>query len=87
MNNAASHLLTVRNLKTYFYTFEGVARAVDGVSLAIGRGETYALLMGQWLPRSGRQVPPQPCFEIYLNDPGSTDPEDLVTDVYVPLAG
>jgi len=26
-----------------------------------------------------------PCFEVYLNDPNSTDPADLITDLYAPL--
>jgi AraC family transcriptional regulator len=47
--------------------------------------ETYARLMGQWLPRSGRELGDAACFEVYLNDPNSTEPADLVTDVYVPL--
>jgi len=48
-------------------------------------GETYARLMGQWLPRSGREMRSTPCFEVYLNDPNSTAPEDLLTDIHVPL--
>jgi AraC family transcriptional regulator len=48
-------------------------------------GETYTQLLGQWLPRSGRELRATPCFEIYLNDPQSTDPEDLLTDIYAPL--
>ena len=48
-------------------------------------GETYARLFGQWLPRSGRELRGTPCFEVYLNDPHSTEPEDLLTDIYVPL--
>ena len=48
--------------------------------------ETYAKIMGQWLPRSGRDLRSVPCFEIYLNDPNSTAPEDLLTDIHVPLA-
>lgn len=48
-------------------------------------GETYTKLLGQWLPRSGRALRSAPCFEVYLNDPQSTDPADLLTDVYAPL--
>jgi AraC family transcriptional regulator len=47
--------------------------------------KTYARLMGQWLPRSGRELGDSSCLEIYLNDPNSTAPGDLVTDVYIPL--
>ena len=48
-------------------------------------GETYTKLLGQWLPRSGRELRSAPCFEVYLNDPQSTEPEDLITDIYAPL--
>lgn len=48
-------------------------------------GETYARLMGQWLPRSGRELRDAPCFDVYLNDPHGTAPEDLITDIHVPL--
>jgi AraC family transcriptional regulator len=48
-------------------------------------GQTYTKLLGQWLPRSGRELRPTPCFEVYLNDPQSTEPEDLLTDIYAPL--
>jgi oligopeptide/dipeptide ABC transporter ATP-binding protein len=37
-------LLDVRDLSVHFYTDAGVARAVDGVSLTIGRGETFCLV-------------------------------------------
>lgn len=47
--------------------------------------DTYAKLLGQWLPRSGRGLAPAPCLEIYLNDPNSTNAGDLITDVHVPL--
>jgi AraC family transcriptional regulator len=48
-------------------------------------GHTYAELLGQWVPRSGRELRDVPCFEVYLNDPQSTAPEDLLTDIYAPL--
>ena len=37
-------LLDIRNLKTYFYTEEGITRAVDDVSLSIYEGETHAVV-------------------------------------------
>ena len=37
-------LLTVRNLQISFFTDEGEVRAVDGISFAIQRGETLALV-------------------------------------------
>jgi len=48
-------------------------------------GKTYAMLVGQWLPRSGRSLGTTPCYEVYLNSPESTAPEDLITDIYAPL--
>ena len=48
-------------------------------------GDTYTKLLGQWLPRSGRELRSAPCFEVYLNDPQGTEPEDLLTDIYAPL--
>ncbi len=37
-------LLEVKNLKTYFYTDEGVAKAVDGMDFVIRRGETLGMI-------------------------------------------
>jgi len=48
-------------------------------------GDTYAALCGQWAPNSGYGIRSAPCFEMYLTDPENTAPEDLVTDVYLPL--
>jgi len=46
---------------------------------------TYRQIFGQWLSQSEHEAADKPCFEIYLNDPESTEPEDLVTDIYIPL--
>lgn len=37
-------LLEVQELKTYFYTFDGIARAVEGVSFGLNKGETLGIV-------------------------------------------
>jgi peptide/nickel transport system ATP-binding protein len=37
-------ILDVRNLRTHFRTMDGIARAVDGISFQIRKGETFALV-------------------------------------------
>src|SRR4030042_72700 len=44
MNNHQPPLLVVRDLKTYFYTEEGVVKAVDGVDLEVYTGEVLGLV-------------------------------------------
>ena len=48
--------------------------------------QTYARLCGEWLPKSGREVRSAPSLEFYRNSPETTPPEDLITEVHVPLA-
>jgi len=48
----------------------------------IGKG--YKELFG-WLPTSGEETASLPCFEINLNDPRQTAPEDLLTELCLPL--
>ena len=47
--------------------------------------ESYAKLLGLWLPRSGRELNGGPSLEFYLNSPENTAPEDLITDICAPL--
>ncbi|MGE5593242.1 MAG: ABC transporter ATP-binding protein [Betaproteobacteria bacterium] len=44
MTGTSERILTVRNLKTYFPTPEGIVRAVDDVSFHLDRGEVLALV-------------------------------------------
>lgn len=44
MEASADTLLDVRNLKTQFFTDEGIVRAVDGVSYRIKRGRTVGIV-------------------------------------------
>ena len=41
---AAPVVLDVRDVHTYFYTYDGVVRALDGVSFKLRRGETLGLV-------------------------------------------
>lgn len=50
-----------------------------------GLPAAYDQLMGVWLPASGEVPADSPMFEVYLNSPMDTPPEDLVTEVCLPL--
>ena len=50
-----------------------------------GLTATYDFIYGRWLPASGYDLADVPPFVHYLNHPDSTDPDDLLTDIHVPL--
>jgi AraC family transcriptional regulator len=49
-------------------------------------GDTYARLCGEWLPGSGRELSAGPALEFYRNSPMTAAPENLITDIYLPIA-
>ena len=50
-----------------------------------GLSVAYKYFYRDWLPASGQAHADAAPFEIYLNDPGDTAPEDLLTDIFMPL--
>ena len=51
-----------------------------------GLGESYRWLYGVWLPASGREPRHAPPFEVYHNSPKDTPPDQLLTEIHLPLA-
>ncbi|MEM1129740.1 MAG: GyrI-like domain-containing protein [Pseudomonadota bacterium] len=51
-----------------------------------GLSKAWDSLVEDWLPTSGEEMGEGPAFEIYLNSPQDTAPEDLRTDIYLALA-
>jgi len=62
--------------KTAVLTFKGPYSGLEAA---------YHSLFGNWLPDSGEEPADQPCYEIYLNDPRETAPEELLTEICLPL--
>ena len=65
--NTNSQLLQVHNLQTYFYTFEGIAKAVDDVSFYLKKGETLGLV-GE--SGCGKSVTAQSIMRLIPEPPG-----------------
>ena len=47
--------------------------------------QTWRSIYGDWVPRARHVLRHTPPFERYLNDPALVPPEQLITDIYVPL--
>lgn len=45
----------------------------------------YRSLFGEWLPKSGREPGDSAGFEAYYNCPSTTPPEELLSEIFVPL--
>jgi AraC family transcriptional regulator len=48
--------------------------------------DAWSRMMAEWLPSSGQRVGNGPTYELYRNDPSNTRPEELRTDLYIPIA-
>jgi ABC-type dipeptide/oligopeptide/nickel transport system ATPase component len=68
-NNAklSKPLLEIKNLKTYFYTDEGISKAVDGVDLVLNRGEILGII-GE--SGSGKSVTALSIIRLIASPPG-----------------
>jgi AraC family transcriptional regulator len=47
--------------------------------------QTYDQIFRTWLPASGERLREEPSFEVYLNSPDQVNPEDLRTEIWLPL--
>ncbi|MEL6609455.1 MAG: AraC family transcriptional regulator [Pseudomonadota bacterium] len=50
-----------------------------------GLKAAYDHLYGVWLPQSGEEPRDAPAMEIYINSPTDTAPDDLLTDICLPI--
>jgi peptide/nickel transport system ATP-binding protein len=66
---SSAALLDVKGLKTYFFTRDGVVRAVDGVSFSVLRGETLAIV-GE--SGCGKSVTSLSILRLIASPPGRT---------------
>src|SRR6478735_7198131 len=65
----AAPLLEVDELKTYFFTRDGIVRAVDGLSFSVARGEALAIV-GE--SGCGKSVTSLSILRLIASPPGRT---------------
>ncbi len=75
--NAVDKIIEVKNLKTYFYPPEGVARAVDGVNFHVNRGETLGIV-GE--SGCGKSVTSLSIMQLVPNPPGRIVSGEILFD-------
>ena len=66
-----------------------IAGGVHAVLLHVGPyaelHRAYTWLYREWLPSSGEEPADAPCVEEYLNDPRTTPPPELRTEIWLPV--
>ena len=71
------HLLQVKNLHTYFYTHDGIAKAVDGIDFTLDRGETLGLV-GE--SGCGKSVTARSILQLIQQPPGRIVKGEILFD-------
>jgi len=77
MNNNNGSLLSVKNLRTYFQTEDGVVKAVDGVTFELEKGETLGIV-GE--SGSGKSVTNLSVMRLIPDPPGKIVEGEIVFD-------
>ncbi|HEY0428474.1 MAG TPA: ABC transporter ATP-binding protein [Pyrinomonadaceae bacterium] len=77
MSNQNGTILSVRNLKTYFQTEDGVVKAVDGITFELGKGETLGIV-GE--SGSGKSVTNLSIMRLIPEPPGKIVEGDIIFD-------
>jgi len=73
----ANDLVVVKDLKTYFYTEDGVVKAVDGVSFKIKKGETVGIV-GE--SGCGKSITSMSLMRLVPNPPGKIVDGEITID-------
>src|SRR5437867_12306722 len=72
------HLLRVRGLRTNFYTYQGVVKALDGVDLDVRQGETVGIV-GE--TGSGKSVTALSVLRLIPQPPGKIEAGEALVDI------